>query len=120
MAHFAHVIDGVVTKVHVVANPVIIDDEGVEHEEWGQEFLAGLHGGEPAEFVQCSYNANFRGSYPGVGFSYDSDFDAFIPPKPFPSWVLNDSFRWDAPVPVPGKGSWDWDEQAGDWVEVAD
>jgi hypothetical protein len=119
MAHFARVVEGTVVKVHVLANDVIIDAEGVEQEQLGQEFLAGLHGGEPAEFVQCSYNANFRGNYPGVGFTYDSGLDAFIPPKPFPSWVLNEeTFRWDAPVPVPGKGSWDWDEQAGAWVEA--
>jgi hypothetical protein len=80
MAHFAKVIDGRVVRVHVLANDVITDDEGVEHEEWGQEFLAALHGYEPEELVQCSYNASFRGVYPGVGFTYDADLDEFLTP----------------------------------------
>jgi hypothetical protein len=80
MAHFARVIDGTVVRVHVLANPVITDDEGVEHEGWGQVFLANLHGYQPEELIQCSYNANFRGLYPGVGFTYDSELDVFVAP----------------------------------------
>ena len=80
MAHYARVIDGTVVKVHVLANTVITDDEGVEHEEWGQAFLADLHGYQPEELIQCSYNGNFRGVYPGVGFTYDSVLDVFEPP----------------------------------------
>ena len=80
MAHFARVIDGTVVKVHVLANAVITDDEGVEHEDWGQAFLADLHGYEPEELIQCSYNANFRGVYPGPGFTYDVNADVFEPP----------------------------------------
>jgi hypothetical protein len=80
MAHFARVIDGTVVRVHVLANPVITDDDGVEHEEWGQTFLADLHGYQSEELVQCSYNANFRGVYPGVGYTYDVDADVFEPP----------------------------------------
>ena len=80
MAHFARVIDGVVVQVHVVANPVITDENGVEQEQLGQEFLAGLHGYAPEELVQCSYNANFRGVYPGVGYTYDKALDVFVPP----------------------------------------
>jgi hypothetical protein len=80
MAHFAFVQDGIVRNIHVVNNAVITDDDGVEHEEWGQEFLAALHGYEPEELVQCSYNASFRGVYPGVGFTYDADLDEFAAP----------------------------------------
>lgn len=80
MAHYARVLDGVVVKVHVVANPVITDADGVEHGEWGQEFLANLHGHEPEEFIQCSYNGNFRGVYPGIGYIYDADLDEFVEP----------------------------------------
>ena len=103
MAHYARVLEGTVVKVHVLANPVITDDEGVEHEEWGQVFLAGLHGYQPEELIQCSYNGNFRGVYPGPGFTYNSDLDAFLPPKPDPTdevaeWVLDEeTFSW---VPV--------------------
>ena len=119
MAHFAYVVDGVVERVHVLANPVLIDEDYVEQEAFGQEFLSNLHGLPPENFVQCSYNANFRGNYPAVGFTYDSDLDGFIPPKPFPSWVLDEvSFQWEAPIARPAKGDWQWDEQAGDWVEV--
>ena len=80
MAHYARVLGGTVVKVHVLANTVITDDEGVEHEEWGQEFLAGLHGYQPEELIQCSYNGNFRGVYPGPGFTYDAELDVFLAP----------------------------------------
>lgn len=80
MAHYARVIEGTVVKVHVLANAVITDSEGVEHEEWGQVFLANLHGYQPEELIQCSYNGNFRGVYPGVGSTYDPVTDVFVPP----------------------------------------
>ena len=80
MAHFARVVDGVVVQVHVLANPVLLDDDGVEQEALGQAFLADLHGYDPAELVQCSYNGNFRGLYPGVGFTYDPVADVFVAP----------------------------------------
>ena len=80
MAHFAHVVDGVVVGVHVVVNSVITDSDGVEQEALGQEFLAGLHGENPSDFIQCSYNGSFRGVYPGPGYSYDSVNDIFLPP----------------------------------------
>lgn len=80
MAHFARVLDGTVVAVHVLANPVITDDEGVEHEGWGQEFLANLHGYQPEELIQCSYSGNFRGVYPGFGFTYDPIADVFVAP----------------------------------------
>lgn len=120
MAHFARVIDGRVVKVHVLANPVITDDDEVEHEEWGQEFLANLHGYQPGELIQCSYNSNFRAHYPGIGFTYDPERDAFIPPKPFDSWVLDEATcLWTAPIEYPADGGvYSWDESLGDWVEV--
>ena len=82
MAHFAYVVDGVVQRVHVVANPVITDEDGVEQEALGQEFLAGLYAENPEDFIQCSYNGNFRGVYPGVGFAYDPVADVFAAPEP--------------------------------------
>lgn len=81
MAHFAYVVDGVVQRVHVLANPVITDDDGVEHEALGQEFLANLHGLVAENFIQCSYNGNIRGIYPGVGYGYDSVADVFTAPE---------------------------------------
>jgi hypothetical protein len=81
MAHFARVIDGTVVAVHVVANAVITDGDGVEQEALGQTFLADLHGFEPEQLVQCSYNGNFRGVYPGPGYSYDPVADVFVAPE---------------------------------------
>jgi hypothetical protein len=81
MAHYAYVVDGVVQKVHVLANPVLLDEDGVEQESLGQAFLADLHGYNPDELVQCSYNANFRGVYPGPGYTYDPVADVFIAPE---------------------------------------
>ena len=80
MAHYALVINGVVEKVHVLANQVITDDEGVEQETLGQKFLADLWGYDPAELVQCSYNGTMRGMYPGRGYTYDAEADVFVAP----------------------------------------
>lgn len=76
MAHFAYVVDGVVERVHVLANPVITDGNGQERESLGQQFLAELHGGNPADYIQTSYNGNpvngvDRGPYAGVGYRWD-------------------------------------------------
>ena len=118
MAHYAYVVDGVVREVHVVSNDVITDENGVEQEELGATFLAELHGYNPAALIQCSYNANFRGNYPGPGWLYDTGLDAFIAPQPYPSWVLDEeTFSWVAPVTKPS-GDHTWDEQAGQWVKA--
>jgi hypothetical protein len=80
--------------------------------------------------LQTSYNTKagvhafggtpFRGNYAGIGFTYDEALDAFIPPKPYPSWVLDEeTFSWVAPIAKPS-GDYTWDEQAGAWVEVED
>jgi hypothetical protein len=81
MAHFARVIDGMVVQVHVLANPVLLDENGVEQEALGQAFLADLHGYNPDELVQCSYNGNFRGIYPAPGYTYDPVADVFVAPE---------------------------------------
>ena len=80
MAHFARVIDGTVVRVHVVNNDVLLDDEGNEVEKLGQAFLANLHGYQPQELIQCSYNGNIRGAFPGIGWSYDEANDVFVAP----------------------------------------
>ena len=81
MAHYAYVVDGVVQNVLVLANPVITDENGVEREALGQQFLANLYDLVAENFIQCSYNANFRGVYPGVGYGYDSVADVFVAPE---------------------------------------
>ena len=80
MAHFAYVVDGVVADVHVVANEVITDAEGIESEGLGQKFLADLYGYPASQIVQCSYNGSFRGVYPGMGYTYDEANDVFVAP----------------------------------------
>jgi hypothetical protein len=81
MAHYALVINNIVQDVHVLNNAVITDEGGVEHEGWGQEFLADLHGYQPEQLIQCSYNGNFRGAYPAPGFTYDPVADVFVAPE---------------------------------------
>jgi len=115
MSHFAKVENGIVTQVMVVEKEVL--DLG--------------HWGDPSLFVQTSYNTSggvhrlggtpLRKNYAGIGYTYDSGRDAFIPPKPFASWLLNESTcQWGAPTPMPvveGK-MYRWDEPTLSWVEV--
>lgn len=120
MSHFAKVEDGIVTEVLVIEQDVI--DTGLF--------------GDPALFVQTSYNTRggihygldgqpdggvaMRKNYAGVGFTYDAQRDAFIPPRPFPSWALNeDTCLWDAPTPYPTDGKlYRWDEPTLSWIEI--
>jgi hypothetical protein len=81
MAHYALVKNGVVELVLPLTNQVITDGEGLEQEALGQEFLAGLYGENPGDFIQCSYSGSFRGVYPGPGYSYDPVADVFVAPK---------------------------------------
>ena len=124
MAHFAKLDDNnVVTEVHVVANRDTSDANGVEKEYIGQAFLEKLFGGN---WKQTSYNGNIRKNYAGIGYTYNADLDAFVPPKPYASWTLNnDTAQWEAPTPMPadaGTGEppkmYSWDEATTSWVEV--
>lgn len=124
MAHFAQ-IDGnnVVTQVIVVANKDTADANGVEKEYIGAAFCEKLFGGT---WKQTSYNGNIRKNYAGIGYTYNADIDAFVPPKPFASWVLNnDTAQWEAPTPMPedaGTGEppkmYSWDEATTSWKEM--
>ena len=83
MAHYARVQDGIVVDVHVLVNAVITNGDGVEVESLGQSFLSDLWGGDPAEYVQCSYNGTTRGVYPGVDYTWDgSVFASPVVPEP--------------------------------------
>ena len=118
MAHFAKVQDGIVTQV-IVAEP---------------EFFNTFVDTSPGEWIQTSYNTRggvhyapnssdpdggeaLRKNYAGIGFTYDRDRDAFIPPRPFASWTLNDSTcLWEAPVPYPTDGqNYIWNEDTTSW-----
>jgi hypothetical protein len=118
MAHFAQLdVNNVVTQVIVVSNKDTSDANGVEKESIGIAFCERLFGGN---WKQTSYNGNMRKNYAGIGYTYNADIDAFVPPKPFASWVLNnDTAQWDAPVPRPEVGLWAWDEETQQWVPDA-
>ena len=124
MAHFAQIDENnVVTQVIVVANKDTADANGVEKEYIGAAFCERLFGGT---WKQTSYNGNFRKNYAGIGYTYNADIDAFVPPKPYPSWVLNnDTAQWEAPTPMPedaGTGEppkmYSWDEATTSWKEM--
>lgn len=115
MSHFAKVCDGIVTQV-IVAEP---------------EFFDSFVDTSPGEWIQTSYNTlggqhpegrPLRKNYAGIGYTYDKERDAFIPPKPFASWILNeDTCLWDAPIPMPQDGKrYRWDEASLNWVEVTE
>ena len=121
MSHFAKVENGTVTQV-IVAE---------------QDFIDAGHVGDPASWVQTSYNTRggvhysaetgepdggvaLRGNYAGIGYVYDAELDAFYAPSPFPSWTLNSStFAWEAPTPMPVEEGkfYTWDEATLSWVE---
>lgn len=119
MAHFAQLDENnVVTQVIVVANAELVTPEG-ESEAKGVEFCQSLFGVD-TNWKQTSYNRKFRKNYAGIGFTYRADLDAFVPVKPFPSWLLNEeTAQWYAPVPYPDDGKmYHWDQPTLSWIEV--
>ena len=117
MAHFAELDEtNIVKQVIVVHNNELLVD-GVESEAKGIEFCQSLFGGN---WIQTSYNATIRKNYAGTGMTYDSIRDAFILPKPFESWILNeDTCQWETPLPYPTDGKeYIWDESIINWIEV--
>jgi hypothetical protein len=119
MAHFAELdANNVVQRVIVVANKDTADANGNEVESIGVAFCQKLFGGT---WVQTSYNGNKRKNYAGLGYTYNADIDAFVPPKPYTSWVLNEDAQWEAPVAMPDDGQmYSWDEDSQSWVAMAD
>jgi hypothetical protein len=117
MAHFAQLDEqNNVTQVIVVANEELLEN-GLESESKGIAFCQSLFGGI---WVQTSYNGNVRKNYAGIGYTYDKQRDAFIPPKPYPSWVLiEDTCQWTAPVERPTDASYQWDEPTTSWIEIS-
>ena len=113
MAHFARIENNKVVNVIVVHNNELLVD-GVENEQKGRDFCHNLLGGE---WVQTSYNNNFRKHYAGVGFTYDSVRDEFVATQPFPSWSLDSNNDWNAPTPKP-EGDFRWDESNLSWIPI--
>jgi len=101
MATFAKIgLNSKVIEVLSVHNNELLDSNGVEQEVNGIDFLTKLTGW--SIWVQTSYNNNFRKNHAGIGYTYDEDRDAFIPKKPFNSWILNeDTCIYEAPTPMP-------------------
>jgi hypothetical protein len=124
MAHYAFIDhNNIVTEVIVGRDE---DDLADGVTSW-EHYYGALRG---QRCLQTSYNTKggvhvfggtpFRGNYAGLGFTYDEALDAFIPPQPFPSWVVNEeTFVWEAPIPYPSDGGvYVWDEDSGAWVEA--
>lgn len=118
MAHFAKLDNNnIVLDVNVVSNDAIDNLPFPQSEPVGVDFCKGLYG-EDTNWKQTSYNAKFRKNYAGIDYVYDAILDAFIPPKPYPSWLLNtQTCNWEAPVPYPHDGNYyNWDEATQTWV----
>ena len=120
MAHFAEInSDNVVLRVVVVSNNDTAMADGTETESIGIAHCQKLYGGT---WVQTSYNNKFRKRFAGIGFTYDSSRNAFIPPKPYNSWTLNETTcNWEAPVALPEDASaingYSWNEDTTSWVK---
>jgi hypothetical protein len=101
MTHFAKVQDGIVTQV-IVAEP---------------EFFNTFVDSSAGEWIQTSYTGSIRKNFAGIGFTYDKDRDAFIPPQPYASWTLDEaSCLWEAPVPMPvDNNAYAWSEETQSW-----
>ena len=111
MSHFAELDEN-----NVVLR-VLVGDNNMPNEgyDWFVENLGGT-------WVQTSYNGNIRKNFAGIGYTYDEDRDAFIPPKPFESWTLNeDTCLWEAPVAYPEDDKmYIWDEDTTSWTEITE
>jgi len=126
MASFAKIENNTVVRVVSVVNEVLKDSNGVEQETIGIEFLKNLYG-QDTNWKQTSYNTHrgvhsnggtpFRKNHAGIGYTYDEDRDAFIPQKPYNSWVLNETTcLWEAPVARPNdEGRYTWNESTLSW-----
>jgi len=117
MAYFAKLGTGnIIEKVISINNSVITDINGIEQEQLGVDFINKLYNTRDV-WKQTSYNRTFRKNYAGIGYQYDQTRDAFIAPKPFNSWILNeDTCRWNAPVAMPiDDNRYSWNESTLTW-----
>jgi len=116
MAHFAKLgVGNKILKVEVVSNDIAINEQA------GVDFLNNLHGTNDV-WKQTSYNGNIRKNFAGIGYKYDQTRDAFIAPKPFNSWILNeDTCQWEAPVAYPDDDNrYTWNETNQTWDLVSE
>ena len=121
MAHFAQLDENNnVIQVIVVGNPDCLDENGVESEQIGISFCKSLIPRRETRWIQTSYNGNIRNKYAAIGDIYDETLDAFIPPKPYSSWILNtETLDWESPVPRPDdENEYIWNEETQSWDQV--
>ena len=116
MAHFAKLGTG-----NIVEQVVVVSNDIATTEQAGVDFLNNLYGTRDV-WKQTSYNATIRKNFAGIGFKYDQTRDAFIPPKPFNSWTLNETTcLWEAPVDYPTDGQkYNWNEENQTWDLVSE
>jgi len=120
MAYFAKLGTGnIIEQVISINNSVITDSNGVEQEQLGVDFINKLYNTRDV-WKQTSYNNNIRKNFAGIGYTYDETKDAFIPPKPFNSWILNETTcLWNAPVAYPVDSNinnmYKWNEEILNW-----
>jgi len=122
MSHFANIENGMVTKV-IVAEQDFIDGQDGHWVQTSYNTYGGIHYGQPSEEPPHRRSPDggiaLRKNYAGIGYTYDEQRDAFIPPKPFPSWLLDEpTCTWEAPTPHPNDGHpWDWNEKKQEWIK---
>ena len=115
MASFALILNGYVTNVISISDSDCSGGILPEADITGDRFLKSL--GFFGEWKLTSITGSQRYNYAGIGYTYDTARDAFIAPKPYPSWVLDENvMRWFAPVPTPSEGLWVWDESTVSWI----
>lgn len=105
MAYFAQIVDDLVTEV------IVVNDDITDGAQFAHDLLGGV-------WVQTFEDTEGK-NYAGIGYTYDAQRDAFISPKPYASWVLNETTcLWEAPTPMPtGNGRYYWDEATTSWIE---
>ena len=118
MAHFVKVKKNKVIDSIVIHNDDIYNEEFPKSEPMGQHYIKSI--GLKGHWLQTSYNGNFRNCYGGIGYTYNSELDVFIMPKPYPSWTLNSStIEWEAPTPSPTPNNdneyYVWNEGTQQW-----
>lgn len=120
MAHFARVDESwVVQQVIVVHNSVLLNEQGIECDWLGEQFCQKLYGAH-TKWIQTSYNGNKYKNFANIGYTFDPHRNAFIPPKPYQSWILNEeTCRWEPPIPIPADGlAYRWNETMINWVAL--
>lgn len=116
MAHFAELDENNIVKRVIVINNSDCLKDGIEDEATGIAFCKKLFGGN---WKQTSYNGNIRKNFAGIGYTYDEVLDAFIPPNPYKSWLLDEATcQWQAPKPHPKEGMWQWNEEKQEWIPM--